>query len=514
MTKMIQIRQITLHIFVSLVCIFLLSCNFSTEEPSTQEPIFTDVSEMDSIGLPSFYQNIKIDSLNNLALEFWRSGDYQKSLNLVNLAYSKAEKENNDAELAKILNTLGLVQWRLGNNEDALASYTESGNIAERLNMYRLLGLTHTNRALILKEQGNFESAFQHNNRAIELFKPQKEFRDLAIALNNQGQIFKNKKVNDSAKSYYLRALRNYEKVDYKDGEAATYYNLSDIYLREGEKILSLAAIQKSLDLSISINRKLRISEGYQKLSEVYETFQETDSALKYYKLYAKENNAILMANQSKTLAEYQARMGSEVKTLQIENLKKQQRLIKNRNWFIAIAILAILLSGGFFVYRYFQKIRFKKKSLELQLHNSNKILTIKEQELKTYILDLSKKNSIIDTLQKEIGENINHSKKDAEVANLLEQKILTDEDWTVFKSKFNNIYPNFFGKIQHYKISLTEGEIRYLVLLHLDLTSKEMSKILGISPQSVRVSKMRLKKKLNKEGYKTVEEFLKALMK
>src|SRR5690606_3382393 len=116
----------------------------------------------------------------------------------------------------------------------------------------------------------------------------------------------------------------------------------------------------------------------------------------KYYKLYAEENNAILMSNQSKTLAEYQAKMGSEVKSLQIENLKKQQRLIKNRNWFIAIAILAILLVGSFFIYRYFQKIRFKKKSLELQLHNSKKILTVKEQELKTYILDLSKKNAII----------------------------------------------------------------------------------------------------------------------
>jgi len=511
---MIMIKQIAIYLFVTCICIFLLGCNFSREKASGQEPVFKATSELDSVSLSSFYQNIKTDSLNDLALEFWRSGEYQKSLKLVNLAYSKAEKENNYEELAKILNTLGLVQWRLGNNEDALSSYTESGNIAERLDMYRLLGLTHTNRALILKEEGNFEAAFHHNNRAIEMFKSQKEFRDLAIALNNQGQIFKNKKVNDSAKSYYLKALRNYEKVDYKDGEAATYYNLSDIYLREGEKILALAAIEKSLDLSLLINRRLRISEGYKKLSEIYETFQETDFALKYYKLYTEENNAILIANQSKTLAEYQAKMGSEVKSLQIENLKKQQRLIKNRNWFIAIAILAILLSGGFFVYRYFQKIRFNKKSLELQLHNSKKILTVKEQELKTYILDLSKKNAIIDTLQKEIGESIQLNKTDEEVANLLEQKILTEEDWTVFKSKFNNIYPSFFGKIQHFKISLTEGEIRYLVLLHLDLTSKEMSKILGISPQSVRVSKMRLKKKLNKEGYKTVEDFLKVLMK
>src|SRR5690606_22560422 len=341
----------------------------------------------------------------------------------------------------------------------------------------------------------------------------QKEFRDLAIALNNQGQIFKNKRVNDSAKSYYLEALKNYGKVDYKDGEAATYYNLADIYLREGDRDLALHAIQKSLQLGLQIERKIRISEAYHKLSEVYETFDEPDSALKYYKLYTEENNSILIANQSKTLAEFQAKMGSEVKNLQIQNLKNEHQLAKNRNWFIAIAILVLLLISGFFVYRYFQKIRFKKRSLELQLNNSQKILSVKEQELKTYILDLSKKNTIIESLQKELTETSASNQTHAQVANLLEQKILTEEDWEVFKSKFNSIYPSFFIKIQHYKTQLTEGEIRYLVLLHLDLTSKEMAKILGISPKRVRVSKMRLKKKLKKDGYESVEDFSNSLM-
>lgn len=508
-----SVRNISHSLLALGLCLFFFNCNFPKEEYKEQGYSHPEQQDLDTVALQPKYSNIKMDSLNVLALASWSTGDYHTSLNIITLAYSRAEKEKNESELAKILNTLGLVQWRLGNNEDAMNSYTESGKIAEKLGYFRLLGLTHTNRGLILKEQGDFASAFVHNNRAIEIFRSQKEFRDLAIALNNQGQIFKNKKVNDSAKAYYLEALRNYEKVDYKDGEAATYYNLSDIYLREGDKEYALTAIQKSLELSKQIDRKLRISEAYHKLSEVYETFGETDSALKYYKLYTLENNGILMANQSKTLAELQAKMGSEVKSLQIQNLKNEQLLAENRYWFIAFAVLAILLTTGFFVYRYFQKMRFKKRNLELQLSSSNKILSIKEQELKTYILDLSKKNNIIDSLQKELYDNSNHSKNDAEVANLLEQKILTEEDWNIFKSRFNSIYPSFFGKIQHQKTPLTEGEIRYLVLLHLDLSSKEMAKILGISPQSVRVSKMRLKKKIKVEGYEKVEDFLEALM-
>lgn len=506
-----KIGKITGAVFVSLL---FWNCTFSKEETIPQDVANYEVSEqtLDSIDLQ--YKNLKIDSINKIALTYWQEGDYKKSLALINIAYKKAEKEKDEMELAKVLNTLGLVHWRLGNNEDAMNSYNEAGNMAQRLNLQRLLGLTHTNRGLILKEQKNYEEAFLHNNKAIQIFKNQKEFRDLAIALNNQGQIFKNQKVNDSAKSYYLEALRNYAKVDYKDGEAATYYNLADIYLREGEEVMALTSIEKSLELSLEIDRKLRISEAYQKLSEVYETFNQPDSALKYYKMYALENSSILIANQSKTLAEYQAKMGSEVKNLQIQNLQKEQLLAKNRNWFIATSILIIFLILGFFTYRYFQKIRFKKRNLELQLNSSKKILSIKEQELKTYILDLSKKNAIIESLQKEWNENISSNSNDAEVAHLLEQKILTEEDWEVFKNRFNSIYPSFFGKVQHYKTPLTEGEIRYLVLLHLDLSSKEMAKILGISPQSVRVSKMRLKKKLKKDGFGSVEEFSDSLMK
>src|SRR5690606_18447332 len=252
----------------------------------------------DSVVINQF-GDIKIDSLNTIALEYWQDGDYQKSLSIINLAYSKAEEEGNDTELAKILNTLGLVHWRLGNNEDAMNSYGEAGKIAERMNMQRLLGLTHTNRGLILKEEKKYGEAFLHNNKAIQLFRTQKEFRDLAIALNNQGQIFKNKKVNDSAQAYYLEALKYYGKVDYKDGEAATYYNLSDVYLKKGKKREALEAIQKSLDISIAIKRKLRICDAYKKLSEVYETFSEKDSALKYFKLYEKEHTDILESNQS-----------------------------------------------------------------------------------------------------------------------------------------------------------------------------------------------------------------------
>lgn len=466
---------------------------------------------------------ISIDSVNRMAVNEWSAGNYQKAFDHITKAYDLAKAKNDDKQLAMILNTLGLVYWRLGNNTDAMESYTQSADLAVKLGMQRLLGLTHTNRALIFKEQGEFTDAFNHNNLAISIFRKNKNHRDLGIALNNQGQIFKNMGILDSAKRCYDQALESYRQIDYKDGVAATYYNIADVYLKRGMKDQSLKAAKYSLQQSLATESKVRTSEAYEKLSQIYEFFRMPDSALKYFKLYNELNNKIMVFNQSNQLAKFQAELGAEVKNLQIENLRKEKELQINRIWITGISVLLILLLTAFIVYRYFVKIKFRKENLEKELHNAAKIIEVKEQELKAYIIDLTRKNSFITRMQEqmslsmskqiEMGERTEgHS--DERVEQLLEQKILTEEDWSIFKSKFKAIYPGFFTRIKQFNAGLTEAEERLLVLIYLDLSGREMANTLGISPQSVRVCKMRTKKKLQDKGFNSVEDFLLLLTK
>jgi tetratricopeptide (TPR) repeat protein len=457
----------------------------------------------------------KIENFNRQAIEEWSQGNFQKALDHITKAYEMAHEGGHEDQLAMVLNTLGLVYWRLGNNVDAMQSYVQSAELAEKLNMQRLLGLTHTNMGLIYKEQGDFMQAFRHNNVAIKIFRISKSYRDLGIACNNQGQIFKNMGRLDSARVYYQEALRQYEKIEYKDGEAATWYNLADIFQREGRMHEALDAANQSLEISRVLDSDLRISEAYQKLSQIYEVFGKPDSALKYFKLYYELNNKIQIINQSQRLSELQAELGAEVKNLQIENLRKEKVLAVNRNWLIGISALIIIIVAAFFVYRYLIRIRFRKENLEQELLNAAKIIEVKEQELKGYIIDLTRKNAIISKMQDEVtrtGTTVVAS--DSQVEQLLEQKILTDEDWTTFKAKFKAIYPGFFTRIKQYALSLTEAEERLLVLIYLDLSGREMANTLGISPQSVRVCKMRLKKKLQEKGIETVETLLIELVK
>lgn len=493
-----------------ILFLIFAGCSYSQKEQESA-PVFREISGDRFIISDN---SSSIDSLNKLAVEEWSKANYQKSLNYVTVAYEKAKFINDEEALAKSLNILGLIYWRLGNTMDAMECYKESGNLATKLKLQRLLGLTHTNRSLIYKTQHNYEMAFFHNNMAIEIFKKSNYYKDLAIVLNNQGQIFKNKNNIDSARHYYLQALDNYRKIDYKDGAAATYYNLSDIYLKQGLKKASLDAAHKSLLLSFEAKSRVRTSEAYQQLSLVFEKFNQPDSALFYFKLFHSNNDSILIANQSDNLAKCQAELGAEVKNLQILNLEKEMQLAQNRIWFVGITVLILLMTSAFFIYRYLSKNKMKKRKLEIELRTSKMILNIKEQELKNYIIDLANKNSIINKLQSEITKENILENNDSKITQLLEQKILTEDDWEIFKSKFKSIYPNFFTRLKHFKSPFTEAEIRLMVLNYLDLSGKEMANTLGISPQSVRVCKMRLKKKLQLEGFDSVEDFLPQLTK
>lgn len=488
---MLNINKVKCLIQFFIMLLFIVSCNDKGKEAAVKN---------------NLQDKNTSSTLTKLGDEQARLGNYQEALNYFTKAYKKVKASGDEKETATLLNNLGLIHWRLENNTAAMECYTESAALAEKYDMKRLLGLTHTNRALILKEQRNFEDAFTQNNEAIRLFKETSEPRDLAIAYNNQGQIYRYSKQYNEALKFYLLSLEECKKIKYTEGIATAYQNLSTVYAKQGNKEKAIGAAQKCLKLSYKVKSKVRISEGLYELSHNYDLFNMQDSALYYFKKHYEVEKSIMEANQSKILSQFQANLGIEVKNLRIQNLQNEKKIANNRFMFIAFCVLTVLLISAFFIYRYLSVIKFRKKQLELELENSKQIIQVKEDNLKTYIIDLADKNNIISKLQEPDQET---KDIDYDVSELLEQKILTDDGWDKFKKRFSEIYPDFFNRIRQSKIVVTEAEIRILVLMTLKLNGNEMANTLGISPQSVRACKMRLKKKLQISDFESVEKYL-----
>lgn len=92
---------------------------------------------------------------------------------------------------------------------------------------------------------------------------------------------------------------------------------------------------------------------------------------------------------------------------------------------------------------------------------------------------------------------------------DLVATKIRTVRDRSVFRQKFFLAYPSFVRLILAGGYRFTPSEERLLALEKLDLTSRHMAELLGVSKESVYMARYRLRKKLKLPYHKCIIDFL-----
>ena len=122
-------------------------------------------------------------------------------------------------------------------------------------------------------------------------------------------------------------------------------------------------------------------------------------------------------------------------------------------------------------------------------------------------------KNKVIAELEKKIRSNPSYNqsteaaKKNLEAIS--ESRILTHEDWEKFQATVNKVYPGLIARICDSFPLITDAELRMFLLIKLSVKNKDISEILGISPDSVRKTRFRLKKKLNLTEEADLDDFI-----
>lgn len=171
------------------------------------------------------------------------------------------------------------------------------------------------------------------------------------------------------------------------------------------------------------------------------------------------------------------------------------------------------------------QKLEQELKDRKIyELHNQNlqNELQYKSQELAGRILDLSRKNEILEDVKRgvvNIGKSIDEEKKYStlkQMTTLLISQInknLDDhQNFKAFESNFNIVHKDFFNILDHKFPDLTKRERILCAYLKMGLSSKEIAPIQGISVRSVEVNRYRLRKKLNIDQDTNISKFLQDL--
>jgi len=148
-----------------------------------------------------------------------------------------------------------------------------------------------------------------------------------------------------------------------------------------------------------------------------------------------------------------------------------------------------------------------KEKQLQDQIENKNKQLMI-------FTLHMIQKNESLKELQLEMNKAIrqadrNNKSELRQFISMIDYSFRKDEEWEKFKLYFESVYPGFFENLMEKHPSLTPQELRLSSLIRLNLSMPEIATILGISVESVKTSRFRLRKKMELDSQETLVDHI-----
>jgi DNA-binding CsgD family transcriptional regulator/ligand-binding sensor domain-containing protein len=133
--------------------------------------------------------------------------------------------------------------------------------------------------------------------------------------------------------------------------------------------------------------------------------------------------------------------------------------------------------------------IKLKNEKLQQEIDN-------KTRELSVSTMSIIKKNEILNTIKNELAD-IKDDKKVKPVIKIINTNLTNTSDWKMFQEAFNNADRDFLKKIKEIHPNLTPNDLRLCAYLRMNLSSKELARLLSISVKSVEIKRHRLRKKM-----------------
>lgn len=440
---------------------------FLNDHQQVAESLFYNLKSIElveKLGLENFYgADIRYQLLGQL---LYHTREYQKSIGFSKKALRYNFNNSVNVQQVSTLNTIGLAYQKLHQADSAISYFDKSAKLADSQNSEIWVTIPNANKAQIWFAQKKYKQAFP-------LFEA-----DYNASV----------KVGD-----YPNAANNLQWM-------------AKIYLAAGKTESALKKARQALQILQPYPKKGNaVTNTYQTLSAIYKQQNKHDSSDHYSLLYNNihdSTEAVVATSNSEII---QLRVDDERNKSKIELLQKDQQTEKmNRNVFIGFVLLLSLII--FFLY----KRQYVKQKEQEQLKETE--LKVANEQMQLFTKTISENLQLIDNLQQQIEQqNLDPAVK--QNLEMLKQKtILTEEDWEVFQNIFEKIYTGFFERLRKINPSITSAELRFASIIRLQMNNKQAGAMLGISPDSARKTRLRLRQRLNITEESNVEQVIQSL--
>ena len=194
---------------------------------------------------------------------------------------------------------------------------------------------------------------------------------------------------------------------------------------------------------------------------------------------------------------------GKDIREVKIKNLRGQLGIVSQES---------ILFNDKLKAENLQNKQEQQIKDLEQQQLQEQ--VDFKNRELTSTAIHLLSKNEILNDINDKVTEMegnsaIEQSKSIKRIKFLIKENLHLDNDWEVFKKHFTDVHPKFFTILLNNYPELTPDELKLCAYLKIQLSSKEIARLINITVIAVNKRRNRLRKKLNISAKIDLHEFL-----
>lgn len=464
-------------------------------------------------------------------------GDFYRQNEAINQAlinYQRAADYLPDGDTALVYIQLqsGRIQFRLKEYKSALDYFTRGLELSQRIGYHRGQAMCTGYIGSCFEKLGGYNKAIAYQNKSLEVFKQLGDGSGLAMTYENLGSIYEDLGRFDLALNYFKKAQIHVNPQFDENPHINILNNIADVYRKTGVLDHALKQSRKALLLAIEAGNEHQMESAYKDISKTFYELEAYQEAFLNLKLSDSINEVILQDQNRKQLAALQTLYDAKTKNSKIELLLKENEIsnIQNRVMWLGMLLLLTIAGGSYWHQRNIKKqqlkiAQYKHKILEAELQNKRmeqqsleREITLKTASLSNYSLHLARKNktltNVAQTLTNIKGRNrLDVDQKLTQLADEITIEASEKREWNQFMEYFGQIHPDFFKKLREVSISdLSVAELRLCMLLKLNMSSKEIAAVLKITPDSIRVARYRLRKKLLIQKGQELSGFLQQL--
>ncbi|WP_103923403.1 two component regulator three y domain-containing protein [Algoriphagus boritolerans] len=159
--------------------------------------------------------------------------------------------------------------------------------------------------------------------------------------------------------------------------------------------------------------------------------------------------------------------------------------------------------------------IRSEEEIMQLKNAKLQAEITFKNQELTSSAMHLIQKNKLLHDIKISL-KNLTEEEKNRQLTAQLNRLIKSidkdldgGEEWSRFSENFDQVHGNFITRLKEKYPELTPQEIRFSAYLRMNLNTKEIANLLGISVRGVEIGRYRVRKKLGLSRQENLSDFL-----